>query len=125
MGAIYEPFSPNQIKDKWIEVQMKKREAEFVEYQKLRFGEKVGTKLMYFWASIFLGTWNVNGKKASDSLERWLIEDLAVMPDIYALGFQELDLSAENFFLNNSPLENEWTSHIEKTLTSKYCLVMK
>jgi hypothetical protein len=41
--------------------------------------------------------------------------------------FQELDLSAENFLLNSSPLEALWAEHIGNTLKRakhKYVMVI-
>lgn len=54
-----------------------------------------------------IATWNVNGKQATVSLVDWLNvnED---EPDIYAVGFQELDLSKEAFLFNDTPREEEW-----------------
>lgn len=49
------------------------------------------------------------------------------LPDIFALGFQEMDLSGANLFLGTSPLESLWESQISKTLNStgtKYLLVL-
>ena len=51
-------------------------------------------------------------------LTPWLVPDGAEEspPDIYAVGFQELDLSKEAFVFNESPREDEWRTAVTASL---------
>ncbi|XP_050457217.1 type II inositol 1,4,5-trisphosphate 5-phosphatase isoform X1 [Cataglyphis hispanica] len=61
-------------------------------------------------------TWNVNGQPPNGiKLDQWLSTD-ELPPDIYAIGFQELDLSKEAFLFHETPREEEWRQVIVDSL---------
>lgn len=68
---------------------------------------------------MFVGTWNVNGQPPNGiELNQWLCCDNEP-PDIYAIGFQELDLSKEAFLFTYIPREDEWREIVTTSLHPK------
>lgn len=84
--------------------QMKSLQNKYMEYKGFR---------------IFISTFNVNGKFPKVSLgDNWLNSD-PNPPDIYAIGFQELDLSREAYFFSDTPREEEWLKAVVVSLHIK------
>eukprot|EP01133_Synstelium_polycarpum_P001192 gene1192-1373_t len=95
------------VNGQWIQNKLKDREPEFTEKRNM---------------VIFCGTWNVNGKKPQESLDAWLKTDAATQgePDIYAIGFQELDLTAEALLLGDTTRSLPWEAAIMASLQDDY-----
>jgi len=94
------------VNTQWITNKLKEKEPEYTEKKNM---------------SIFLGTWNVNGKKPSEPLDLWLKDpQMTIQPDIYAIGFQELDLTAEALLLGDTTRSLPWEQHILSSLQGDY-----
>uniref|UniRef100_UPI00358FA077 inositol polyphosphate 5-phosphatase OCRL-like isoform X2 n=1 Tax=Myxine glutinosa TaxID=7769 RepID=UPI00358FA077 len=63
----------------------------------------------------FVGSWNVNGRSPPENLKAWLSCDPRP-PDVYCIGFQEVDLSKEAFLFQESFREKEWLTAISSGL---------
>ena len=73
-GGRSNPKNASYIRDQWLKEKLREREHEFTERTPVR---------------LFVGTYNVNGKKPEESPRDWLLptrEAPAAMPDVYVVG---------------------------------------
>ncbi|XP_069080078.1 type II inositol 1,4,5-trisphosphate 5-phosphatase isoform X1 [Pleurodeles waltl] len=94
------PIQKFGLRDNLIKSELLKKEDSYTYIKKYRF---------------FLGTYNVNGQSPKESLQPWLSCDKEP-PDVYCVGFQELDLSKEAFIFNDTPKEEEWFKAVTESL---------
>ncbi|XP_006007184.1 type II inositol 1,4,5-trisphosphate 5-phosphatase isoform X3 [Latimeria chalumnae] len=97
------------LRDNLIKCELLKREDSYTYIKHFRF---------------FVGTYNVNGQSPKENLCLWLSCD-PDPPDVYCIGFQELDLSKEAFIFNDTPKEEEWFKAVSDSLhlNAKYAKV--
>ncbi|XP_067675854.1 inositol polyphosphate 5-phosphatase OCRL-like [Haliotis asinina] len=67
---------------------------------------------------VFCGTWNVNEQSPMEALGTWLERD-DEPPDIYAIGFQEIDMSIDAMLSTDSKKEAEWEDAVKTYLHPK------
>ncbi|XP_076077644.1 inositol polyphosphate 5-phosphatase OCRL-like isoform X1 [Mytilus galloprovincialis] len=94
---------PVSARETIVKYMMNEREVEFTDISKLK---------------IFVGTWNTNGQSPPISIAQWLQVD-PEPPDIYAIGFQELDLSNQAYIFSDSAKETEWQHAVKSCLHPK------
>lgn len=91
------------------------RDRESVVMYQMSTKEELFTDVQTF--KFFMGTYNVNGQRPDKHLKDWLAVD-EEPPDLYAIGFQELDLSKEAFVFMESEREAEWTMVVSGVLSA-------
>jgi phosphatidylinositol-bisphosphatase len=77
-----------------MSTRLRQQESDFCNYETIR---------------IYVGTWNVNGKSPTEDIGPWLLQKPDEMPDIFALGFQEADMSTEAYIISDNLKPDEWT----------------
>uniref|UniRef100_A0ABI8AL68 phosphoinositide 5-phosphatase n=1 Tax=Felis catus TaxID=9685 RepID=A0ABI8AL68_FELCA len=97
------------LRDTIVKSHLVQREEDYTYIQNFRF---------------FVGTYNVNGQSPKECLRPWLSHGIEA-PDVYCVGFQELDLSKEAFFFHDTPKEEEWFKAVSEGLhpDAKYAKV--
>jgi len=97
-----------KIRDEWLRDKMLERESEFTVRVPL---------------SMYVGTWNVNGKKPSESLNSWVCVH-ETPPDVIVCGFQEIvELTAGNVVLSDNNTKERctlWVEALASTLRRSY-----
>uniref|UniRef100_A0A8C3W2J1 phosphoinositide 5-phosphatase n=1 Tax=Catagonus wagneri TaxID=51154 RepID=A0A8C3W2J1_9CETA len=88
------------LRDTIVKSQLLQKEEDYTYIQNFRF---------------FVGTYNVNGQSPKECLQPWLSHGIQA-PDVYCVGFQELDLSKEAFFFHDTPKEEEWFKAVSESL---------
>jgi hypothetical protein len=99
---------------KRLEIRLKEREDEYTCYKQFH---------------ILVGTFNVNNRQApvTISLDQWLsqvTEDednkQKYIPDIIAVGFQEIDTSGGAYLYDDKKKEDDWEQLVRRTIKSCY-----
>ncbi|ERE85636.1 type II inositol-1,4,5-trisphosphate 5-phosphatase-like protein [Cricetulus griseus] len=88
------------LRDTMVKSHLVQKEEDYTYIQNFRF---------------FVGTYNVNGQSPKECLRPWLSHSTQA-PDVYCVGFQELDLSKEAFFFHDTPKEEEWFKAVSESL---------
>ncbi|GMH76240.1 hypothetical protein TrLO_g4041 [Triparma laevis f. longispina] len=112
-GRVVNQEAITKIREAWIFKQLAQRQSEFTTFSSI---------------NLFIGTWNVNAKKLDfddpNLLTSWLFppENNGVLPDIVAVGFQEIvDLNAVNVAVDSKAKQRSelWQEQIHKCLNTK------
>lgn len=73
------------------------------------------------YITIFVGTWNLNGRPSSESLLPWLFPKAASLePDIFVIGFQEIvPLTAQQILQTDPEQKRRWEYILMETLARR------
>ncbi|CAF1639234.1 unnamed protein product, partial [Adineta ricciae] len=96
---------------KRVEIGLKEREDEYTQYKQYH---------------VLVGTFNVNNRQAPPNvlLKQWFSQltdkDEMYVPDIIAVGFQEIDTSGGAYIYDDKRKENEWQDLVNRTIQACY-----
>lgn len=97
-----------------LDIRLKEREDEYTTYKQFH---------------ILCGTFNVNNRQAPPNtlLEQWFTQvtfnqdnKQNAIPDIIAVGFQEIDTSGGAYIYDDKKKEDEWEQIVKKTIQHCY-----
>uniref|UniRef100_A0A7E4W1F0 IPPc domain-containing protein n=1 Tax=Panagrellus redivivus TaxID=6233 RepID=A0A7E4W1F0_PANRE len=71
-------------------------------------------------ASIFISTFNVNGKSPPEYFQDWLLFDTEHLPDFVVIGLQEMDLALGTYVTDNTIREDQWLYALKRNLPTVY-----
>lgn len=95
----------------------------------LRLREHEDEYLTYKQFPIFVGTFNVNNRQppANTLLEEWLFcgEEKDIVPEIIAVGFQEIDTSGGAYIFDDRKKEDEWETIVRRTIQKSLISFLK
>eukprot|EP01156_Anaeramoeba_ignava_P022426 Anaeramoba_ignava/c20646_g2_i1.p1 GENE.c20646_g2_i1~~c20646_g2_i1.p1 ORF type:complete len:751 (+),score=175.99 c20646_g2_i1:205-2457(+) len=93
----------DKLREEWIDIELHKHKENFSELKQI---------------TLICGTWNVNSKKPTINIDDW-VKINGGEPDMIALGFQEIDMTASTLITNDRTKGKCWEEHITKTLETK------
>ncbi|KAF8323780.1 DNase I-like protein [Clavulina sp. PMI_390] len=124
------PSSPGSIGDessdvkilrsRWVENQLHKRSKSFETKRRIKYvGGHHHVIRPNGTPRIYISTFNVQGASPPTDLSSWL--DVSSSPDLYVLGFQEVDSSTESFLSSSTTAkEAAWVEVITESLPPTY-----
>uniref|UniRef100_A0AC34RRQ0 Inositol polyphosphate-related phosphatase domain-containing protein n=1 Tax=Panagrolaimus sp. JU765 TaxID=591449 RepID=A0AC34RRQ0_9BILA len=74
----------------------------------------------YSDATIFVTTFNVNGKSPPEYFNDWLTFDTENLPDFIVVGLQEMDLALGTYVTDNTIRQDQWMFALRKNLPLVY-----
>jgi hypothetical protein len=105
-----------ELANKRLEQRLKAREDEYTTYEQFY---------------VLVGTFNVNNRQVPNHvlLDEWLYRQIerreeqthvTNVPDIIAIGFQEIDTSSGAYIYDDRKKEDEWERIVRRTLRTSY-----
>ncbi|KAI6182470.1 IPPc domain-containing protein [Aphelenchoides bicaudatus] len=77
----------------------------------------------YANANIYCTTFNVNGRSPPSYLGNWLVFDTASLPDLVAIGLQEMDLALGTYVMETTNKQEEWLFCLNRAIPNVYTQV--